>query len=158
MHQLLHIRTRCCQMRPKTPHVPILRTSSYSFSASMPKPHLPQGRSREACLRLLPDLPPSTALTPAATTIPSPDNAGLNQSPLLDQRLHHSPLLGPRAPSRVKTPRTWRTMATRHPLLPRPLQPPTMQWTSPPPVSPPAVPRHLPMENRLHPQAGPSNQ
>ena len=102
--------------------------------------------------------PPPTAPTAAATTMPSPGNAGLDQSPLLDQRLHHSPLRDPQAPSRVKTPWIWRRMATKHPLLPRPLQPPMTQWTSQLLDSPPAAPQPPPMENRLHPQAGPFNQ
>ena len=102
--------------------------------------------------------PRPTAPTAAATTMPSPENAGLDQSPLLDQKLHHSPLLDPQAPSKVKTPWMWRTMATKHPLLQRPLQPPAMLLTSPPPASPPAAQWHPPVANRLHPQAGPSNQ
>ena len=102
--------------------------------------------------------PPPIAPTAAATTMPSPRNAGLDQSPLLDQRPHHSPLLDPQAPSRVRTPWTWRRIATKNPLLPRPLQPPVMQWTSPRPDCPPAAPRPPPMGNRLHPQAGPSCQ
>ena len=102
--------------------------------------------------------PPPTAPTAAATTMPFPRNAGLDQSPLLDQKPHHSPLLDPQAPSRVKTPWIWRRMATKHPLLQRPLQPPVTQWTSPRPDNPPAALRPPPMGNRLHPQAGLSTQ
>ena len=102
--------------------------------------------------------PPPTAPTAAATTMPSPGNAGLDQSPLLDQRPHHSPLLDPQAPSKVKTPWIWRRMATKHPLLQRPLQPPMMQWTSLLPDNPPAAQRPPPTENHLHPQAGPPTQ
>ena len=98
--------------------------------------------------------PPPTAPTAAATTMPSPGNAGLDQFPLLDQRPHHSPLLDPQATSRVKMPWIWRQMASKHPLLQRPLQSPTMQWTTPLPDSPPAAPQPPPMVNRLHPQAG----
>ena len=90
--------------------------------------------------------------------MPSPENVGLNQSPLLDQKPHHSPLLDPQAPSKVKMPWMWRRMATKHPLLPVPLQPPVTRWTSPHSDNPLAAPRPPRMENRLHPQAGPSNQ
>ena len=91
----------------KTPPAPKEGTRNQSPGAARPPPpHCPNSGcdhdafSRECSDRPVP--PPQ----PEASPLPSPR---------------------PQAPCRVKTPWMWRTMATRHPLRPRPLQPPVTQ-------------------------------
>jgi len=90
-----------------------------------------------------------TAQTVVMTTMPSPENAGLDQSRLLSPRPQHLPMMNCRMPLlTVKKSWMWAKMATWHPLLPKPLQP--RASTSPPPNP------STPPEKRPPPQAGAS--
>jgi len=69
-----------------------------------------------------PPLP--TAGIAVTTTMPSQENAGLDQSPLLNLRPPHLPTKNyPTPPLIASKPWMWATMVTQHPPLPNPLQP-----------------------------------
>jgi len=103
-----------------------------------------------------PPLP--TARTAAMTMMPSPENARLGQSLHLNLRPPHLPTKNyPTPPPIVRKPWMWATMATQHPLLPKPLQPkpltfppldPSSNLATPP--SPPAGPSRHPLAGACH--------
>jgi len=107
----------------KTPHAPRAATPRPSSAAAPPHP-----------------LSGQTAVT---TTMPSPGNARLDQSPVLNLRPPHLPTKNyPTPPPTLRRPWMWATMATQHPLLPNPLQPrpheQSRDATAPPSRSQPA--------------------
>ena len=95
---------------------------------------------------------PPTACTAVTTTIPSPGNAGLDQSPLLDPRAHHLLTKNyPTPPPTVSKPWMWVMIAAQHPLLPKPLQPRPSTFPPPDPsknLGTPRPPQRVPA--RIH--------
>jgi len=80
-----------------------------------------------------PPLP--TARIAVTTTMPSPDSATLDQSPLLSRRHpQHLTRSNPTPLPIVRKPWMWATIETQHPLLPKPPQP--NQSAFPPPDPP----------------------
>jgi len=83
------------------------------------------------------------------TTMPSPKNAGQDHSLLLKRKPPHLLMKNYLKPTAtVKKPSIWAMMATRHPVLPKPLQ----QIPSPFPPPDPSTS----LEKPQPPQVGPS--
>jgi len=102
-----------------------------------------------------PPLP--TARIAVTTTMPSPENAGLDQSPLLNQWPPQLPTKSyPTSPPIVRKLGMWATMATQHPLLQKPPQPKLSTFPPPDPPSKLETPPLPPMGPSQHPLPGPS--
>jgi len=136
-----------------TPPAPIVRfiiLVRLTDGRTLPAPRVVTPRP---CLTAAP-LPPPTAPTAATTTMPSTKNAGLDQSLHLNPRPPHLPTkkyLTP--PPTVRKPWMWATMATKHALLPKPLQPRPLIFTPPDPSSAPEMPQPPPVGPSQHPLA-----
>jgi len=79
---------------------------------------------------------PPTAPNVVTTMMPSPGNAGLDQSLLLNPRPPHLPtMIYLTSSPTVRKPWMWVTMAAQHPLLPRSLQPRLSTFPPPDPTT-----------------------
>jgi len=123
-----HASARCTQKHLTCSYCALHHSRSAHRYQTPPAPRAATPRPSPAAA--LPPYP--TAQTVVTTTIPSPGNAGLDQSHFHNPRPPHLPMqnyLTP--PPTVRKPWMWAIMATQHPQPPKPLQP--QPSTIPPP-------------------------
>jgi len=108
-YRFRHASPRCTQKHPPAPTVRFMILSRLTDVKTTYARMVPTPRPSQAAA----PPPPATALTAMMTTMPSPGNAGLHQSPLLNPRPPHLPNKNyPTPPPTGKRPWKWAIMAT----------------------------------------------